>query len=196
VKVIAIVHALVWDVPRVKLKNATRAAAGLIVLVTVLIALSIVASLVREHFALGGALTLLAYTIAPFLVWWYASARLPHRDCPPIALAPGAALFAVGVELLHVVTVVWFPHHLQSKSEVYGAMGIALALLLWAYLLGRLMTLAAVLNAALWERFGLESEHPIRIRRPSWWRIPGLDDVIDRAWKQLFGDLAEPPSDL
>ena len=189
VKVIAMVHALVWDVPRVKLKSATGAAVGFILLVTVLIALSIVTSLLRQHFALGGILSLIAYTIAPFLVWWYASVWLPHRDCPLIALAPGAALFAVGVELLHVVTVIWFPHHLQSKSEVYGAMGIALALLLWAYLLGRLITLAAVLNAALWARFGLGSEHPIRVRRPNWWRIPGLDAWIDRAWERLFGDL-------
>jgi membrane protein len=195
-KVIAIVHAMVWDVPRAKLKSATRAALGFIALITVLVALSVVASLVREHFALGGILALLAYTIAPFLVWWFASAWLPHRECPLIALAPGAALFAVGVELLHVATVVWFPHHLQSKSEVYGAIGIALALLLWAYLLGRIITLAAVLNAALWARFGLESEHPLRIPRPNWWRIPGLDDIIDRAWKRLFGDLGEPQSDL
>lgn len=189
VKVLTIVHALVWDIPRKRLKNATRAALGFIALITVLIALSFSASLLREHFALGGLLTLIAYTSAPFVVWWYASAWLPHRDCPLIALAPGAALFAIGVEILHLVTVIWFPHYLQSKSEVYGALGIALALLLWAYLVGRLVTLAAVLNAALWARFGLDSPHPVRIRRPNWWRVPLMDDWIDQAWKRLFGDL-------
>jgi membrane protein len=189
VKVIAIVHALVWDIPRAKLKNATRAGLGLIVLITVLVVLSFATSLLREHFALGGLLTLLAYTVAPFAVWWCASAWLPHRDCPLIALAPGAALFAIGVEILHVVTIIWFPHHLQSKSELYGAMGIALALLLWAYLLGRLITLAAVLNAALWARFGFDSPHPVRVRRPNWWHVPLLDGWIDEAWQRLFGDL-------
>jgi membrane protein len=189
VKVVTIVHALVWDVPRSKLKSVTRAALGLIVLVSALLALSILAVEIRERFALGGLLTLAGYTVAPFVVWWFASTWLPHRECPLIALAPGALLFAFGTEILQVVTIVWFPHHLQSKSDVYGTLGVAVALLLWAYLLGRIITLAAVLNAALWARFGFESPHPIRIRRPNWWHIPFVDRHIDRAWKVLFGDL-------
>jgi membrane protein len=189
VKVVTIVHALVWDVPRLKLKSTTRAALGFIGLVSALFALSFLAVEIRDRFALGGLVTLAGYTVAPFLVWWFASTWLPHRECPLIALAPGAALFAIGTEILHVITVVWFPHHLQSKSDVYGTLGIAVALLLWAYLLGRIITLAAVLNAALWARFGFESPHPIRIRRPNWWHIPFADRHIDRAWKVLFGDL-------
>jgi len=197
VKVLVIVHALVWDVPRAKLTNATRAALGFIALIPALLALSASASLLRQHFALGGFAALLLYTAAPFVVWWYASAWLPHRDCPLIALAPGAALLAGGVELLHVATVVWFPHYIDSKSAVYGTLGIAIALLLWAYLLGRLITLSAVLNAALWRRFGTDSAHPLRIRRPQWWHVPLMEDWIDRAWTRLFGDFgtgAEPPS--
>jgi membrane protein len=189
VKVLMIVHALVWDTPRTKLKNATRASLGFIALVTALVVLSLLAVQIRDRFALGGVLTLAVYTVAPFVVWWYASTWLPHRECPLIAFVPGALLFAVGTELLHVVTVVWFPHHLASKSDVYGALGVSLALLLWAYLLGRLITLAAVLNASLWARFGFDSPHPIRIRRPKWWHIPLADASIDRAWKALFGDL-------
>jgi membrane protein len=189
IKVLMIVHALVWDTPRTKLKNATRAALGFIALVTALLALSLVAVELGDHFTFGMLVTLAIYTVAPFVAWWFASTWLPHRECPLIALAPGALLFAVGAELLHIVTVIWFPHHLESKSDVYGAIGVSLALLLWAYLLGRLITLAAVLNAALWTRFGFDSPHPIRIRRPKWWHIPLADEYIDRAWKALFGDL-------
>jgi membrane protein len=189
VKVLTIVHALVWDVPRSRLTSATRAALGFIGLITALIGLSLVVIRIESHFALSGVLMLVAYTVAPFLVWWYASTWLPHRDCPLIALAPGALLFAVGTEILHIVTVIWFPHHVQSKSEVYGTIGIAVALLLWAWLLGRIITLAAVLNAALWARFGFDSPHSIRIRRPNWWHIPLVDRQFDRMWKALFGDL-------
>jgi|SoiMethySBSTD1v2_1073268.scaffolds.fasta_scaffold144096_2 membrane protein len=189
IKVLMIVHALVWDTPRTKLKNATRSSVGFIALVTALVALSIVAVELGDHFKFGLLLTLAVYTVAPFVVWWFASTWLPHRDCPLIALAPGALLFAIGMEALHIATVVWFPHHLESKSDVYGTLGVSLALLLWAYLLGRLITLAAVLNAALWTRFGFESPHPLRIHRPKWWRIPFVDAYIDRAWKALFGDL-------
>jgi len=193
VKVLTIVHALVWDVPRAKLASATRAAVGFIALITLLVALSLAAVLIREHIAAAGLAALLIYLFAPFAVWWYASTWLPHRDCPLIALAPGAALFALGVELLHIATVVWFPHYLDSKSEVYGTLGVAIALLLWAYLLGRLITLAAVLNAALWARYGADSPHPLRIRRPRWWRIPLMEDWIDRAWTRLFGDFGTAP---
>ena len=130
---------------------------------------------------------LILFTIVPFLAWWYVSWWLPHRDCPLIALAPGAALFAIGTEILHVVTVVWFPHHLASKSEIYGTIGLSIALLLWAYLVGRLITLAAVLNAALWARFGADSAHPIQLRRPSW-KVPLIDDKLGRLWVRVFGD--------
>jgi membrane protein len=189
IKVLMIVHALVWDTPRSKLKNATRAAIGFIVLVTALVGLSIGAVEIGDRLTFGLALTLVIYMVAPFIAWWYASTWLPHRECPLIALAPGALLFAIGMEALHIATVVWLPHHLESKSDVYGTLGVSLALLLWAYMLGRLITLAAVLNAALWARFGFDSPHPIRIRRPKWWHIPLADDYIDRAWKTLFGDL-------
>ena len=132
IKVLMIVHALVWDTPRSRLKNATRSSLGFIVLVTALVALSLVAVELGDTFTFGIVLTLAVYTIAPFVVWWYASTWLPHRECPLIALAPGALLFAIGMEALHIATVVWFPHHLESKSDVYGTLGVSLALLLWA----------------------------------------------------------------
>ena len=53
------------------------------------------------------------------------------------------------------------------------------------------MTLAAVLNAALWARFGTESEHPVVVRRPPW-RIPLLDGPIGRVWTWMFGDDPAP----
>ena len=185
-----IVHALVWDTPRTKLKNATRASLGFIALVTALVALSVVAVEIRDRFAARRAPRTgsLHRRAVRRLVVRVDLAASP-RTCPLIALVPGALLFAVGAEVLHIATVVWFPHHLESKSDVYGTLGVSLALLLWAYLLGRLITLAAVLNAALWKRFGFDSQHPIRIRRPKWWHIPLADEYIDRAWKALFGDL-------
>jgi uncharacterized BrkB/YihY/UPF0761 family membrane protein len=77
---------------------------------------------------------------------------LPHGTRDRLGLLPGAVTFAVGVEVLHFVTVVWFPREMESKSALYGALGAALVLLLWAYLLGRLITFAASLNAAIERR--------------------------------------------
>jgi membrane protein len=185
VKVVNIVHALVWGVPRARVQRASRAAFLFVAVMTALLALSLAIAALRQRVLIGGIVALVLYTVAPFLLWWFVSWRLPHRPCPLIALAPGAALFAIGVELLQLVTVVWFPHYLASKSEVYGAIGIAIVLLLWAYLIGRIVTLAAVLNAALWARFGADSAHLLELRRPSR-RIPLIDDKLSRIWNALF----------
>ncbi len=191
VKVVNIVHALVWNVPRTRVTRSTRAAAVLIALITVLIASSLAINALRQRSLLGGTIALALFTLGPFAVWWYASSRLPHQPCPLIALAPGAALFAIGTEVLHIFTVTWFPHYMQSKSEVYGTIGTAIVLLIWAYALGRIITLAAVLNATLWARFSATSKHPLRVTRPSW-HLPLFDRTLTRAWTALFGG-DEPP---
>jgi len=194
VKVLFIVHALVWDVPRTRVKNATRAALVFIGVFTLVALVSGGVSILRGRIPLGGVALLIIYTLVPFLAWWAVSWLLPHRDCPLIALAPGAAVFAVGTELLFLATAIWFPHHLKNKSEVYGSIGISLALLLWAYLLGRLITVAAVLNTALWARFGTDSGHPVHVNRPSW-RLPLFNDAFTRIWAKVFGDVGRGPED-
>jgi uncharacterized BrkB/YihY/UPF0761 family membrane protein len=186
VKVLHIVHALVWNVPRHRVASATRAATAFLTLFTLLFFASLAIVQLREQQALGALVLLVLYTAVPFGMWWYVSYRLPHPRCPLIALAPGAALFAVGVELLHLVTVIWFPHLLESKSDVYGTVGMALAMLFWAYLLGRLITLAAVLNAALWARAERGDRNPYAVARPSV-HLPLVDDRFDRVWTALFG---------
>ena len=189
VKVLNIVHTLVWDVPAPSCA-ANRASLAFIGFVTVTLALSYLVQALRARSGIGGLAALVLFMVVPFGVWWCVSWWLPHRDCPPIALAPGAALFAVGTELLHVATVVWFPHHLASKSDLYGTVGFSLVLLLWAYFVGRIITLAAVLNAALWARFGADSTHPVELRRPSW-KVPLVDDKVGRLWTRVF---AAPPA--
>jgi len=124
VKVLRIVHGLVWQVPVPRLKHSSRAALILIGVVTVAIALSVGVSALTNRFIVGGILALLLYIAVPFLVWWYVSWLLPHGPVDGWALIPGAALFAVGVSLLHLFTVVYFPHLVSSKSDTYGAIGL------------------------------------------------------------------------
>lgn len=188
VKVINIVHALVWDVPRTHLAHATRVAMFFVAFVTLLIVASFGIAALLRYSALGGIIALLLYTVGPFVLWWLVSWRFPHKPCPPIALAPGAALFAIGFAILHVVTVVWFPHYVGSKSDLYGTIGIAIVLLLWAYLLGRVITLAAVLNAALWSRFG-----PM-VKAQQRWHVPMFDATFGRMWTFFLGEPPAPPS--
>ena len=65
---------------------------------------------------------------------------------------PGAVLIAVGAEGLHLVAVVYLPGKLARSAELYGALGVAAAVLVWLTLITRLVVLGQVLNAVLAER--------------------------------------------
>jgi len=75
-----------------------------------------------------------------------------HAPAPASALVPGALLMAVGADVLQLLTTYWIGHLVARKTSTYGAVGIALAVLLWVYVLGRIVVGSAGLNAALWYR--------------------------------------------
>jgi uncharacterized BrkB/YihY/UPF0761 family membrane protein len=131
-----------------------RAAGGLVLVVTFAVAISaLVGKLRTESFGIGLIATLL-FAAVPFGLWLGVSWVMPHApDAPWTAFLPGAAFFALGLSVLHLVTVYWIANQVEHKTDTYGAIGFALALLLWAYLLGRLITTAAVINETLWTRY-------------------------------------------
>ena len=152
-KVLRIVHALVWHTDPGKPKSATRAAGALVLLVTVGLAISALIGKVRTTSLLVGLLATVLFILIPVAAWIFVSWHMPRApDMPWTALLPGAVVFGVGLEVLHLVTVYWIANQIEHKTDTYGAIGFALALLLWAYLLGRLITSAAVVNATLWTR--------------------------------------------
>jgi hypothetical protein len=59
---------------------------------------------------------------------------------------------AVGADVLQLLTTYWIGNLAARKTSTYGAVGIALAVLLWVYVLGRIMVASAGLNAALYYR--------------------------------------------
>jgi uncharacterized BrkB/YihY/UPF0761 family membrane protein len=84
--------------------------------------------------------------------WLLASLWLPREECRWWELLPGALIVGVGAGLLHLLTITYVAHVVSRKSELYGAIGIAVALLLWTYFAGRLLTAAIAANASLWRR--------------------------------------------
>ena len=90
-------------------------------------------------------------------VWLAASWVLPRAPGTTVwSLLPGALLVAAGSQGLYLFSVLYLSRKIASASEAYGALGVAASILLWLYLLGRLLVAAPVLNATLWER----SHHP------------------------------------
>jgi uncharacterized BrkB/YihY/UPF0761 family membrane protein len=151
-KALYVVHWLIWRVHRVM-------PAGLVPRL-VLIGVTLVASAlgvavndVRASSGVAGAiLAVLVITALSFALWWWVSWKLPHASAPAPALIPGAVLMAVGADVLQLLTTYWLGPLVARKTNTYGAVGIALAVLLWVYILGRIIVGSAGLNAALWYR--------------------------------------------
>jgi membrane protein len=87
-----------------------------------------------------------------FGVFLWAEKILPNRDIGWRALLPGAALGAVGFEVLKVVGGIYVPRAVASSSALYGSLGIVFAILAWLFFFGRLLVYSACLNVVLWER--------------------------------------------
>jgi uncharacterized BrkB/YihY/UPF0761 family membrane protein len=152
-KAVRAVHARAWGVPARRPRNrlvGPIAFSG----VALAAAVATTAGAWVDHGSPGAAIAIRITVVAAYgLLWLAASAALPHapearwRD-----LVPGALLLAAGAQVLHLVTVFYLAGRIESASELYGALGAASAVLLWLYLIGRLVVASAVLNATLWER--------------------------------------------
>jgi uncharacterized BrkB/YihY/UPF0761 family membrane protein len=151
-KVLRIVYGLIWGVPAGKPKSQAKAVLAVLGLATGGFLFVGLLDQIGERslpFKIGA---LLISSLVPFMLALIANITLPRQPTRWPDLVPGAIVLTIGVLGLHVITVVWIAHELESKTDTYGAIGAALALLLWSYLLGRLITASAVVNASLWQR--------------------------------------------
>jgi membrane protein len=87
-------------------------------------------------------------TVVGLLVMWL----LPRRAETWQELVPGALLVALGAQAVSVAVVFYFAPRIARSSELYGTLGTASVLLVWLYVMARLITSGAFLNATLWER--------------------------------------------
>ena len=152
IKVLRVVNGMVWGVRPTKPKSLSKQALVLILVTALALAVAGAVGRLRRDSFVEGIVGIVVTAVVPFGMWLFASWYLPRRATRLQQVVPGAAVFALGALFLHVVTVYFIAREVESKTDTYGAIGAALALLLWAYLLGRIMTAAAVVNASLFER--------------------------------------------
>jgi uncharacterized BrkB/YihY/UPF0761 family membrane protein len=112
---------------------------------------SAAASALRAWSTGPGVLATLLSLAAYAGLWLLISLRFPHRGAPWTALVPGAAVFGLGIALLHVVIAYVITPWALAKQGTYGALGVAAGLLVGLLLISRLIVVAAVVNATLWE---------------------------------------------
>ena len=117
-----------------------------------LILLSSGTAVLREWAARPG----LGFTLGLLVVFAgahiWGSTLLPSRATHWRDFVPGAVLAAVGTQAVHLVAVFYLAPKLGRSSALYGTLGAATVVLLWLFLIARLLVGAAFLNAALWER--------------------------------------------
>ncbi len=93
----------------------------------------------------------LGLILASVLSLWVLS-LLPRADAPWPAVLPGAVLFGVGIRLLGLAASTYFAVRLDRTSDLYGALGVAIVMMLYLFVLARLFVAAQFLNATLYRR--------------------------------------------
>jgi uncharacterized BrkB/YihY/UPF0761 family membrane protein len=157
ISVLWIVHRLIWRVQPSR-KPSPWGPLVLFGLVTVLFGLGDLAAWIGSHSLLLRVVAFFFTICVSGAAWFLVSWLLPRDQCALWALLPGALIVGLGVGVLQILTITYVVHVVTRKSALYGAIGIALALLLWTYFAGRLLTAAIAANATLWKhRTGQEA---------------------------------------
>ena len=116
----------------------------------------------RAELGFAGLLVSVVAMVLFFAIWMGVSWLLPHGDAGWRALIPGALLVAIGIQVIHLGTVLFIAGRIKHASETYGSLGVAFTLLFWLFVVSRVIVASAMLNAALAER-----------------RAPALEEVLD-----------------
>ena len=151
-RAITVVHALVWHGSGRGVRITPRGVGLLAAALLLNVCAAETVGWIRRHDQLGGLSALLVYLVLVGGAWLVVSLELPHRDVPWPALLPGAVLVGVGLLFLNVFNVYVTTRLVEERSNTYGALGIAAALLFSLVLVGRLVVVSAELNASLEER--------------------------------------------
>jgi uncharacterized BrkB/YihY/UPF0761 family membrane protein len=152
-RALRLVHAAAWRVSLPPLRNAPKALAVVLAAPVVIALVTAGSGWFRAHAARPvGLLVTVAVGLLFGAAWLWLSSKLPAQ--PGVswtAFMPGAVIFAVGIQALHVFTVYYLQTKLSNASELYGVLGLATTALFYLFLIGRGVIWAAELNAVVWE---------------------------------------------
>jgi uncharacterized BrkB/YihY/UPF0761 family membrane protein len=151
-RALVLAHALAWQLTPPRIRRPLAAIAvfnGLFVLSWLS---SAGLAWLHEQIGLTALLSTAVAFVMTIAIALYAMWVLPNRATHPRELLPGAVLVAGGGVLIQFAVVLYFAPRLGRSEETYGAFGAAATLLIWLYVVSRLITSAAFLNATLWSR--------------------------------------------
>jgi len=151
-------HRLAWgDVRGARPKPTYVDAAKLLGVLVGYFVLAGFAGWARAHSHAAGVVATIVVIVGFTGLWLWTSTKLPHGDAGWLDLVPGAIAVGIGVGILQLVAAYLLGPYALQKQGTYGALGLAAALLLGLWGLGRLLIGGAEINATLWERKRRES---------------------------------------
>jgi len=151
-RAVAIVHALAWEGSAASVKVSSRQLGIFGAVVFGQLALVTGIGAVSHQTLAGGVAALVVFVAVLAGLWLVVSLQLPHSDARWTGLIPGSLFYALGMLGVQIFNIAVLGKLLETKSTTYGALGIAAALLLGFFLMGRVIVGAAALNATLHER--------------------------------------------
>ena len=142
---------LTWQTVPQGLKDKLRAVAWLLGAVLIFVgsfALSVLINFLPGFFAPLSIIAGIAVNVVLFLWTFSALGRLPVGWR---AQLPGALVCAVGFEILKLIGAVYIPRLVANSSQLYGSLGIVVAIIAWLAFFGRLLVYGSVVNVIRYE---------------------------------------------
>jgi membrane protein len=106
---------------------------------------------IRQRGTIIGGVGVLVSILAELALFLLLSVALPHRGREWFNLVPGAVAGGLAVVGLQIAAATWLPNQIASRSQTYGALGVALALLAYLALLGSVLVLVPLVNATWYQ---------------------------------------------
>ena len=151
-RAVSIVHALAWEGSAASVRVSSRQLEIFAAAIVGQLLLVAGVGAVYHQTAIGGIIALVVFVLALVGLWLVVSLQLPHADARWTDLIPGSLFYAIGFVAVEIFNVLILGQMIKEKSTTYGALGIAGAILLDLFLIGRVIVGAAVVNATLYER--------------------------------------------
>ena len=185
---------LAWRIP-VHAKASARLFGAVVGMLAGVGLMSLIVNVVLDRSGVGVAGVSYLGAVAIYVVVWTAvMSQLPRAAESIGSLLPGAALTAVVLASMQAVSQLYLPSRFERASALYGAIGSAVVVLGWFFIMGRVMILSMELNAVVYERNGTVTE--------AVFDLPGLRQLARWSWvRRVVGlsddreEVADPPDD-
>jgi uncharacterized BrkB/YihY/UPF0761 family membrane protein len=153
VRALRLAHSLAWGMTPKRLRRPHYGIALYIAAHVLVLGVPLLTQWMRNILGLVGLIPAVLGVPALYIALWIgASKALPRQPGRWTTLLPGALVVTAGAQVLHLVTVLVLAPRVEQSASVYGAIGVAVVLMTWLFIVARLVVSSAVMNAVVFER--------------------------------------------